>query len=247
MKNRDTQLLSYFYEKIHRILTLSILIFTSSIIYAQEKSISGIVIDEYREPVIGANIVIDGTTNGTITNIDGKFNLSNVKSSDKLKVSSIGYKPLIVSIGDKSNFNITLEEDVKLIDEVIVVGYGVQKKTDVTGSLTRVDAKQLKAMPVQNALQGIQGKAAGVDITSNERPGEVGKIYIRGLRSLNATNTPLYVVDGIPMQSVGIENINPTDIESIDILKDASATAIYGSRGANGVVIDLQLHALHLF
>ena len=172
-----------------------------------------------------------------MTDLDGKFTLSNIKESDKLKVTSIGYKTYTGQIGNRTDFNIILEEDMKYIDEVVVVGYGVQKRSDVTGALARVDSKQLKAMPVQNALQGLQGKAAGVDITSNERPGEVGKIYIRGLRSLNATNTPLYVVDGIPMQSVGIENINPSDIESIDVLKDASATAIYGSRGANGVVI----------
>ena len=237
MKNSNEQFMFYLHGQVRRLLTFAIFLLTVTSIYAQGKNITGVITDQYQEPIIGANVVVEGTTNGTMTDIDGKFSLSNVNDQDRLKITFIGYKPYFQNVGNQTKFNIKIEEDVTNIEEVIVVGYGVQKKSDITGALTRVDAKQLKAMPIQNALQGMQGKAAGVDITSNERPGEVGKIYIRGLRSLNATNTPLYVVDGIPMQSVGIENINPTDIESIDILKDASATAIYGSRGANGVVI----------
>ena len=130
-----------------------------------------------------------------------------------------------------------MEEDTEVLDEVVVVGYGIQKKSDVTGAMARVGEKELKAMPVRNALEGMQGKTAGVDITSSQRPGEVGGINIRGVRSITADQDPLYVVDGMIIQNGGIENINPSDIEAIDILKDASATAIYGSRGANGVVL----------
>ena len=131
-----------------------------------------------------------------------------------------------------------LVEDNEMLDEVVVVGYGVQKKSDVTGAMIRVGSEELNSRPVANAFEAMQGKAAGVDIVSNERPGEVGTINVRGVRSLSASNTPLYVVDGIPLMSnSGIETLNPQDIESIDVLKDASATAIYGSRGANGVIL----------
>jgi TonB-linked SusC/RagA family outer membrane protein len=139
-------------------------------------------------------------------------------------------------VGNQRTIDVTLDEDTKALDEVVVVGYGVQKKSDITGALSRVGEKEMKAMPISNALQGMQGKMAGVDITSNERPGELGAIRIRGERSIEATNSPLYVVDGIPLAG-GIETLNPSDIESIDVLKDASATAIFGSKGANGVVI----------
>lgn len=135
-------------------------------------------------------------------------------------------------------FKITLQEDTETLDEVVVVGYGVQKKSDVTGAMASVGTEQLTARPVNNAFEALQGKAAGVDITTNERPGSVGEIRIRGNRSLTASNDPLYVVDGVPLMSASaIETLNPRDIESIDVLKDASATAIYGSRGANGVII----------
>lgn len=128
-------------------------------------------------------------------------------------------------------------EDTEVLDEVVVVGYGVQKKSDVTGAMARVTSKVIEDRPVQNALQAMQGKVTGVDITSNNRPGELGEVRIRGNRSITANNDPLYVIDGIPMTAGSISDINPSDIESMEILKDASATAIYGSRGANGVIL----------
>ena len=210
---------------------------SASLAFAQGRSVTGVVTDTQNEPLIGANVSVEGTTNGTITDLDGKFQLSNVSSNSSIKVSYIGYETQIIQAGSTTTFSIVLQDDSETLDEVIVVGYGVQKKNDITGAMVRVGEKEIKAMPVQNALQAMQGRAAGVDITSNERPGEIGEIRIRGERSLKAKNTPLYVVDGIPMQGVGIENINPADIEAIDVLKDASATAIYGSRGANGVVL----------
>jgi TonB-dependent SusC/RagA subfamily outer membrane receptor len=123
------------------------------------------------------------------------------------------------------------------MDNVVVIGYGTAKKRDVTGAVASINQKDIRSRPVANALQAMQGKVAGVDITSNERPGQVGSINIRGVRSLTASNSPLFVVDGIPLSSGGIDYLNPNDIETIDVLKDASATAIFGSRGANGVVI----------
>lgn len=206
--------------------------------YAQSKTVSGTVIDQTGEPVIGANVLVKGTTNGVITDLDGKFTLTNVPDKGTISISFIGYKDQDVSVSGKTNLQVTLQEDNAMLDEVVVVGYGVQKKSDVTGAMASVGAKEIEARPVTNALQALQGKAAGVDITSNERPGELGEVRIRGNRSITASNSPLYVVDGVPLLSASaIETINPRDIESIDILKDASATAIYGSRGANGVIL----------
>lgn len=201
---------------------------------AQSK-VTGKIVDALGEPVIGASVVVKGSSTGTVTDLDGNFTLNNVPENSKLEVSYVGFRSQTLS--PAANLNITLEEDKQLLDEVVVVGYGVQRKSDVTGALTRVGEKELNTKPVSNAFEALQGKAAGVDITSNERPGEIGNILIRGRRSLNASSKPLYVVDGVPLQSGGIETLNPRDIESIDILKDASSTAIYGSRGANGVVL----------
>lgn len=205
--------------------------------FAQSKTVSGTVLDKAGETVIGASVVVKGTTNGTITDFDGKFTLQNVPDNGTIQVSFVGYKTVDIAVKGQTTIKVTLEEDTETLEEVVVVGYGVQKKSDVTGAMARVGEKELKAMPVKNALEGMQGKTAGVDITSSQRPGEVGGINIRGVRSINAEQGPLYVVDGMIIQNGGIENINPSDIESIDILKDASATAIYGSRGANGVIL----------
>lgn len=205
---------------------------------AQSNSIKGNVVDTSGQPVIGASVLVKGTLNGANTDVNGNFQLSNVPANATIEVSFVGYKTVeTVAIPSKTFYNITMEEDSATLDEVVVVGYGVQKKSDVTGALTRVGAEELNTKPVMNAFEALQGKAAGVDITSNQRPGEIGSIRIRGNRSLNASNTPLYVVDGVPLSAGGIETLNPRDIESIDILKDASSTAIYGSRGANGVVL----------
>lgn len=205
---------------------------------AQSKTVFGLVTDASGEVIIGASVLVKGTTIGTITDFNGKFELKGIEENSVIKVSFIGYKTQELPIKGKSTIQIELIEDSEILDEVVVVGYGVQKKSDVTGAMIRVDSEDLTSRPVANAFEAMQGKAAGVDITSNERPGEIGTITIRGVRSLSASNTPLYVVDGIPLMSnSGIETINPNDIETIDILKDASATAIYGSRGANGVVL----------
>lgn len=236
MKNRKTSLFNCLgkVQQLFFVALFSVLAITAS---AQSKSVSGTVVDKAGEPVIGASVVVKGTTNGTITDFDGNFSLQGVPNDGTIQISFVGYKTQDVSVAGKTTIKVTLVEDTEMLDEVVVVGYGVQKKTDVTGALTRVDAEQLNSRPVSNAFEALQGKAAGVDITSNERPGELGSIRIRGTRSLNASSSPLYVVDGVPLSSGGIEALNPRDIESIDILKDASSTAIYGSRGANGVVL----------
>ena len=203
---------------------------------AQNK-VTGTVVDVSGEAIIGASVMVKGTSNGTITDYDGNFTIQNVPQNGSLVISYVGYRNQTVAVAGKSQIKVTLEEDRQLLDEVVVVGYGTQKKSDVTGALAHLDSKDLVTMPVSNALQAMQGKAAGVDITNSQRPGEVGSITVRGQRSIDASNGPLYVVDGMTIQNGGIENINPADIESMEILKDASATAIYGSRGANGVVL----------
>ena len=203
----------------------------------QAKTVKGTVVDNMGEPVIGASVKVVGTTNGAVTDLDGNFTLTNVPKNATVEISYIGYIAQKISVAGKSDLKVTLQEDNKALDEVVVVGYGVQRKSDVTGALAHLDSKDLTAMPVKDALEGMQGKTAGVDITNSQRPGTVGSITIRGQRSIGASSAPLYVVDGMIIQNGGIENINPQDIESIEVLKDASATAIYGARGANGVVL----------
>ena len=237
MKNSKISSLFGRLDKLQRLFFLALFSALAIGASAQNKTVSGTVLDKTGETVIGASVVVKGTTNGTITDFDGKFTLQNVPTNGTIQVSFVGYKTLDIPVKGQANINATLEEDTETLDEVVVVGYGVQKKSDVTGAMARVGEKELKAMPVKNALEGMQGKTAGVDITSSQRPGEVGGISIRGVRSIGADQGPLYVVDGMIIQNGGIENINPSDIESIDILKDASATAIYGSRGANGVIL----------
>ena len=220
-----------------RLMLMALMAVASTVAFAQGK-VSGTIVDATGEAVIGASVVVKGTSNGTVSDFNGRYTVQNVPQGATLVFSYVGYRTQSVAVAGKSQVDVTLEEDKQLLDEVVVVGYGVQKKSDVTGALTRVGQEELNIRPVSNALEALQGKAAGVDITTSERPGTIGSIRIRGERSLNGGNDPLYVVDGVPLMSAsGIETLNPRDIESIDILKDASATAIYGSRGANGVVL----------
>lgn len=206
--------------------------------FTPQNSVSGKVTDSEGQALPGVTVIVKGTTHGTVTNVDGEYVLSGVPEDAVLQFSFVGMKTQEVVVGEQTTVNVSMEVDAIGLEEVVAIGYGVQKKSDVTGALVSVSSEELTARPVANAFEALQGRAAGVDITSNERPGEIGTIRIRGVRSLNASNSPLYVVDGVPIMSASsIETINPRDIESIDILKDASATAIYGSRGANGVVI----------
>lgn len=238
MKDRNCSSLMRCASSLQRLFFLALLSVIAIGAYAQGKTVSGTVLDKSGESVIGASVVVKGTTNGTITDFDGKFTLSNVPNDASLEISFVGYKTQVIPVQGKNTFNVTMVEDTEVLDEVVVVGYGVAKKSDVTGAMVNVGAEALTERPVSNAFEALQGKAAGVDITTSERPGTVGDIRIRGARSLTASSDPLYVVDGVPLLSgAAIETLNPRDIESIDILKDASATAIYGSRGANGVII----------
>lgn len=225
-------------DMFRRILFLALFGVLSIAASAQGKTVSGTVIDQTGEPIVGASVLVKGTTIGVATDVDGNYSLTKVPDNAILEFRYIGYVSQDIKVDGRSEINVTMKEDVAMLDEVVVVGYGVQKKSDVTGAMTTLSAKDLQTRPVSNAFEALQGKAAGVDITTKERPGTIGSINIRGQRSLTASSSPLYVVDGVPLLSASaIETLNPRDIESIDILKDASATAIYGSRGANGVIL----------
>ena len=197
--------------------------------------ISGKVVDANGEPVIGAGVVVKGTTNGTVTDVGGNFSL-NVAPGTTLEVSCVGY--VTTTVAAARNMTISLIEDVSLLEETVVVGYGTMKKSDVTGAMVSVSSAELTSNPVNNAIEALQGKAAGVVVsTANLRPGSTGSIQIRGTNSIYASSNPLIVIDGVISHSVGLDMLNPEDIESIDILKDASSTAIYGAQGGNGVVL----------
>lgn len=205
----------------------------------QAKKITGTVTDAAGEPIIGANVVVKGTTNGTITDLDGNFSLE-VPENSLLEISYIGYLTQSVAVQGQTDLRIALKEDSQSLDEVVVVGYGVQKKSDVTGSVTSISKERLSKIPVANVLQAIQGAAAGITITqSSAAPGDEPSALVRGKNSINAGTGPYIVVDGVPISKAGgtLNDINPNDIESMEILKDASATAIYGTNGANGVIL----------
>ena len=213
---------------------------------SQNFSVAGKVTDSDGKALEGATVSEKGTRKSTVTIQGGTFQLNVSSGKATLVISFVGYEDLEIDVNNQKQLSVPLKSANASLSDVVVIGYATVKKKDVTGSVAGINQKDIRSRPVTNALQAMQGKVAGVDITSNERPGQVGSINIRGVRSLGvsasgvnvgASNSPLFVVDGIPLNTGGIEFINPNDIESIDILKDASATAVYGSKGANGVVI----------
>lgn len=218
----------------HRFLFMLIGLFVSLGAFAQQITVNGHVKDDTGEPVIGASVLQANTTNGTITDMDGNFTLS-VPANSSLTVSFIGYATQEVAVGGKTSLVIVLKEDAKVLDEVVVVGYGTMKKSDLTGAVSSVGTKDIKDSPVANIGQAMQGKVSGVQIIDAGKPGDNVTIKIRGLGTINNSD-PLVVIDGIPTD-LGLSSLNMADVERVDVLKDASATAIYGSRGANGVVM----------
>ncbi|WP_234347534.1 TonB-dependent receptor [Parabacteroides bouchesdurhonensis] len=198
------------------------------------KKLTGIIRDEQGIPVIGANVIEKGTTNGTITDINGEFAL-NMEGSGIIQVSYIGYNTQDVKVGPDNTIDVRLKEDTQALDEVVVVGYGSMKKRDLTGAVSQLKGDDIANLPLRSASDALQGKAAGVTITSTSgSPGSMGTVRIRGVGTIN-NNDPLYVVDGLPQTEIGW--LNPRDIESMEVLKDASAQAIYGARAANGVIL----------
>jgi TonB-dependent starch-binding outer membrane protein SusC len=200
----------------------------------QEIQVNGRVTDQQSNPIPGANILIKGTTLGTSTDADGRFSINVPDANAVLVVSFIGYMSKEIEVGAQTEISVVLEADIKQLSEVVVVGYGTQKKASVTGAISSVSAKDINAQPVVNVSQALQGRVAGVTVVNNGSPGEAPIIRIRGVGTINNAS-PLFVVDGFP--TADLNSFNPKDIESVDVLKDASAAAIYGSRAANGVVL----------
>ncbi|MEZ0538971.1 SusC/RagA family TonB-linked outer membrane protein [Fibrella arboris] len=204
--------------------------------FAQERSVTGRVSDE-QIGLPGVTVTVKGSTRGTTTDAEGNYRISVPNDRAVLVFSSVGFTSQEQTVGSRSAINVTLANDERALNEVVVVGYGSLRKSQTTGAISSVTPKQITEQPITNIGQAMQGRVAGVDVAqSGSRPGSVPTIRIRGRRSFNAGNDPLYVVDGIPL-SAGYEDINPNDVGSMEILKDATATAIYGARGANGVVL----------
>lgn len=219
-----------------RMLTLLLFALCTTTVFAQQKNIRGTVIDASGDPLIGVNVSVKGTTIGIITDMDGKYQLE-VPANATLVFSYIGYQTQEIAAGTQSSINVTLKEDTQKLDEVVVVGYGVQKKVTVTGAVASVSGEELKASPTTNLSNGMVGRMPGViGFQTADEPGGGGTtIRIRGTNSLGS-NDPLVVIDGVPDRDGGMNRLNPTEIESISVLKDAAA-AIYGARAANGVVL----------
>lgn len=241
------------YQQIRRAALALFMSLFCIVVFAQAQgTVTGNVKDASGEPMIGVTVTVDGKP-ATVTDIDGNFTIQNAKPSSVIKLSYVGYKDQQVTVGNKSTFNLVMREDDKSLDEVVVVGYGTMKKRDLSGSMSQLKGDDLMKGGAVDLAHGMQGKVAGVTIQQSDgAPGGGMSIVVRGTNSFSTSSQPLYIVDGVPFEtgstpangattteqsSNPLSMINPHDIENIEILKDASATAIYGSRGANGVVI----------
>lgn len=228
-----------------------VLLLSANVLFAQQR-VTGVVKDTQNEPVIGVNVVVKGTTVGTVTDFEGRYSLEVPGSNAVLEFTYIGYVSQQIAVNGRATLNVVMTEDSQALEEVIVVGYGTVKKSDLTGAVSSIKSEELQKLPMTSIDQGIQGRAAGVQVTSaSGAPGGQVSIRVRGGNSLSSGNGPLFVIDGFPIAAGGraegyqsgsladngMATINPNDIESIEILKDASSAAIYGSRGANGVVL----------
>jgi len=226
----------YVLRRKHRFLIFSVVLSLFVInSFGQKATITGTIVDSQNEPLIGVSVVIKNTHTGTISNVDGQYSIE-ASSSDVLVFSFMGFKKHEILVGSQKTIAVTMEEEVNLLEEVIAIGYGTAKRKDVTTAVSTVSAKDFDVRPIVSAGQAIQGKAAGVQVIQpNGAPGGETVIRVRGTTSFNGSSEPLYVVDGVPVDNINF--LSPNDIENINILKDASSAAIYGSRGANGVVI----------
>jgi TonB-dependent starch-binding outer membrane protein SusC len=216
------------------VLSLLLLGFALSFTFAQQRTVTGTVTSEDEGALPGVNIVVQGTTQGAVTDAQGNYTISVPGDDATLVFSFIGYSTQAVTVGSQSTINVTLTPDVTSLDEIVVTAYATQKKKDLTGSVGIVSTEELVQMPQSNVTQQIQGRVAGVTVTQDSRPGQSGKVRIRGFSSFQ-DNSPLYVIDGI--SATDINTINPEDIESMTVLKDAGAASIYGARASNGVIV----------
>lgn len=215
---------------------LGLFLLTSGSLFSQESQIIGLITDAVEgTPLVGATIMVDNTSSGTVTDFNGAFSLKAIKGS-KLVISYIGYEEITVTVDDRTAYTITMSASAAVLDELVVVGYGTRQRKDITGSVTSVAAKDLDKKPITRLENILQGQAAGVQVNQySGKPGNNISVRVRGATSLSAGNEPLYVIDGVPV--LNTEGINPADVESLEVLKDASASAIYGARAANGVVL----------
>ncbi len=217
-----------------KIVTMALLLFSVQSIFSQTKTVSGVVSDETGTPLPGATVVVAGTSNGTTTDFDGNYRIQEVKDTDQLAFSYIGMRTQTISVGTQTTINVSLIESAEALSEVVVVAYGTQSRATVTGAVSVVDSEEIAAIPVTNAEQALQGRAAGLSVVNNGVPGSTPSVLIRGLGSIG-NNSPLFVIDGVIVGN--LSGISPNDIENISILKDASTTALYGAQGSNGVVL----------
>jgi TonB-dependent SusC/RagA subfamily outer membrane receptor len=203
----------------------------------QQRTVSGKVTDTNNQPLPGVTVVIKGTTQGTVTNGDGTYTISNIPDNATLHFSFVGLKAQDVLIGNQTTINVSMEDETIGIEEVVAVGYGTQKKSNLTSSISKLSDEAIKERPITNVGEALQGQLAGVraQASAGGVPGREMTIRIRGMNTINGSSDPLYVIDGVPRDNMN--DINPNDIASIQILKDASASSIYGSRGGNGVVL----------
>ena len=210
-----------------RMLSFGILMVIAMTLFAQVKDVSGVVLDKNGESIIGASVLVKGTTNGTITDFDGNFVLRNVADNAILQISFVGYQTSDVSVKGQNNIKVVLSEDTETLDEVVVIGYGSVKKSTLTGAVAKMDSKAIEDRPLARAENALQGQLAGVTVRNTTgEPGADMQIRVRGAASVNANSDPLYVVDGVPMNT--LSGLNPSDIASIEVLKDAAYAAIYG-------------------
>ena len=203
-----------------------------------QRMVSGTVSDaDTGEPLIGVSVVIQGTLRGVSTDVDGHYQINDVADDDTLEFSYLGYSDVTVPVGVRTTVDINMRMEADMIEELVVVGYGVQRRRDVLGAVSKIEGAELAQIPVPSAQLALQGRVAGVQVASaSGAPGADVSVRIRGVGSINSSNDPLYIIDGIQVDA-GLNAVSPTDIEDITVLKDAASTAIYGSRGSNGIVI----------
>jgi TonB-linked SusC/RagA family outer membrane protein len=241
------------FQRNKQVILLILFVFISVFSFAQQQKVSGAVVDNGTgEPVPGVNVVIKGTATGTSTDVNGRYVLNLTPGDYTLIFSFIGYETQEIKVGNKTTIDVKLSESFQKLDEVVAIGYGVQKKRDITGSITSVNSATIENTPLKDIMSVLQGRASGVQVVSNSgAPGDGITVTVRGYSSLNSGNSPLYVIDGVPVESSSLSqlngweghglnalaDINPQDIESIEVLKDGASTSIYGSRAANGVIL----------
>ena len=215
------------------VFVLTCLLLSASVAMAQTKTVTGTVTDSTHEPLIGASILVKGTSTGAITDMNGKYSIS-VTPEDVLVFSYVGYEKQEIKVGQQTVINVTLKDDSQMLAETVIIGYGSAKKRDLTGSITNIKGSEIANKPATNPLSSLQGKIAGVQIVNSGQAGADPEIRIRGTNSINGYK-PLYIVDGLFNDNINF--LNPEDIESMEVLKDPSSLAIFGVRGANGVII----------